>query len=420
MAYFSVAAGLLLTLPVTTAGQSDPFATLPRYQIRPADLPQPYHSRSAINPPKVVPQPRDALLKVPPGFVVREAAAGFKQPRQLKLAPNGDLFVSESRGDRVTVLRDTDGDGVFDRRWTFSDDLDRPFGIAFIPADPGRSRPAGIIDRWVYIGNTGSVVRFAYEPGQTEASGPPEKLLDLPTGGHWTRDLLYHPEENKLYISVGSKGNVAEEGPYRAAILRSNLDGSGLEVFATGLRNPVGLAREPLSGDLWTSVNERDGLGDDLVPDYATRVEEGGFYGWPYSYIGSNPMPGYARKRPDLVERAIVPDVLFQAHSAALGITFYTADQFPEHFRGGAFVAFRGSWNRRQRTGYKVVYLPFDEQGRARGYYEDFVTGWEDTPSEKTVWGRPVGVLVDRDGTLLVTDDGNDKLWRVIYVGAGE
>ena len=384
--------------------QSDPYASLPRYHIRASDLPEPYHSRSVVNPPKVVPRPNAALLEVPEGFIVREAAADFNRPRGMALAPNGDLFLAESKGDRLTVLRDTDGDGVYDRRWAYSDDLDRPFGIAFLKG-------------WVYVGNTGSLVRFSYEPGQTRAVGSPEKLIDLPTGGHWTRDLLYNKGENKLYISVGSKRNVAEEGPHRAAILRCNPDGSGLEVFASGLRNPVGLASEPIGGALWTAVNERDGLGDDLVPDYATHVESGGFYGWPYSYIGTNPMPGYAQKRPDLVKQALIPDVLFQAHSAALGIVFYAGQRFPEHFRGGAFVAFRGSWNRKQRTGYKVVYLPFDGEGRALGYYEDFITGWEDTPSAKTVWGRPVGLLVDGDGSLLITDDGNHKLWRVTFVG---
>ncbi len=395
-----------VTLAGALAAQVDPYAALPRHHIRPSDLPEPYHSRSVVNPPKVVPQPKGALVNVPAGFSARVVAEGFSTPRGMALAPNGDLFLTESSGDRLTVLRDEDGDGLFEHRWVFSSRLDRPFGIAFI-------------DQWVYVGNTGSVVRFAYEPGQTKASQRPEKILDLPTGGHWTRNLLHQARENKLYISVGSRRNVAEEEPQRAAILRCNPDGSDVEIFASGLRNPVGLAWEPRSGTVWTCVNERDGLGDDLVPDYATHVEEGAFYGWPYSYIGANLMPGFTQPRPGLVERAVVPDVLFQAHSAALGMAFYTAAQFPEHFHGGAFVAFHGSWNRKQRTGYKVVYLPFDEQGQALGYYEDFMTGWEDTPSSKTVWGRPVGVLVGRDGSLLITDDGNDKLWRVSYTGAG-
>lgn len=398
------AAAIVAGLLGTVAAQADPYASLPRHHIRPADLPEPYHSRSSVNPPKVVARPRAGLLHTPEGFRIQEAAADFDRPRGMALAPNGDLFLSESSGDRLTVLRDVDGDGAYERRWTFSDDLDRPFGIAFIGDH-------------LYVGNRSSLVRFAYEPGQTEARDKAEELLELPSRGHWTRNLLYNQGQNKLYISVGSRSNVAEEEPHRAAILRCNPDGSGLEVFASGLRNPVGLAWEPVTGALWTCVNERDGLGEDLVPDYATRVEEGAFYGWPYSYIGSNPMPGYADRRPDLVKSAVVPDVLFQSHSAALGMDFYTAEQFPAHFRGGAFVAFHGSWNRKERTGYKVVYMPFDGKGRALGYYEDVITGWEDTPSSKTVWGRPVGVLVDSDGSLLITDDGNDLLWRMSYVG---
>jgi len=341
---------------------------------------------------------------VPAGFTVQEVATGLDQPRMMALAPNGDLFLTEPGADRLSVHKDENGDGIFDRHWTFSDKLNRPFGLVFI-------------GNWIYIGNTNALVRLSYVVGQTESDSRPERILKLPSGGHWTRGLLYHPGENKLYISVGSKSNIAEEPPQRAAILRCNLDGSDLEIFASGLRNPVGLALQPVSKMIWTAVNERDGLGDDLVPDYATSVVAGGFYGWPYSYIGSIPMPGYADKRPDLVKRAIIPDVLFQSHAAALGIAFYTGDQFPEWYRGGAFVAFHGSWNRKQRTGYEVVYLPFDDTGQALGYYEEFLTGWKDTPSAKLVWGRPVGVLMDKDGSLLVSDDGNDKLWRVRYSG---
>lgn len=419
--YFPLAAALLLAQPTYAPGQSqppgrpaagdgqgtEPAITMLRHHIRSEDLPEIYHSSSVNNPPFVVPQPSDALLKVPPGFTVEEVAAELEGPRQMVLAPNGDLFVSEPRGDRVSILRDTNSDGTFDRRWTFSDDLHQPFGIAFV-------------DQWVYFGNTSSLVRYRYKDGQTKASGKPEKLFDLPTGGHRTRDVIYNPGERKLYVSVGSAGNISEAAPLRARVLRCNLDGSELEVFASGLRNPVGLAWQPITGELWTAVNERDGLGDDLVPDYVTSVKEGGFYGWPYSYIGSHPMPGYADKEPELVKRAIVPDVLIESHAAALGITFYTADQFPAYLQGGAFVALHGSWNRKERTGYKVVFLPFDQEGQARGYYEDFLTGWTDAPTKKMVWGRPVGVMVERDGSLLVSDDGNNKLWRVTYVGNGD
>lgn len=398
----AVTLALCLLHVLMAQGESDEFPV--RRHIRPADLPAPYGSRSVANPPKVVPRPDGSVLSVPAGFMVQEVATGLDQPRMMALAPNGDLFLTEPGADRLSVHRDENGDGIFDRHWTFSEKLNRPFGLVFI-------------GNWIYIGNTDALVRLSYVVGQTESDSRPQRIVKLPSGGHWTRGLLYLPGENKLYISVGSKTNISEEPPQRAAILRCNLDGSELEIFASGLRNPVGLALQPVSKMIWAAVNERDGLGDDLVPDYATSVVADGFYGWPYSYIGSNPMPGYADKRPDLVKRAIIPDVLFQSHSAALGIAFYTGDQFPERYRGGAFVAFHGSWNRKQRTGYEVVYLPFNAKGQALGHYEEFLTGWRDTPSEKLVWGRPVGVLMDNDGSLLVSDDGNDKLWRVRYAG---
>lgn len=260
-------------------------------------------------------------------------------------------------------------------------------------------------------------MRLPYTSGQTVSDVKPGKILDLPSGGHWTRGVLYHEQENKIYVSVGSRQNIGEEPSNRAAVLRCNLDGSELEVYASGLRNPVGLAQNSITNAVWTVVNERDGLGDNLVPDYATHIEKGGFYGWPYSYIGTHPMPGYAKKRPDLVAKTLTPDVLFVSHSAALGIEFYEGKQFPEHYQGGAFVTHHGSWNRKMRSGYQVVYLPFDDEGHAKGFYEPFATGWKETASDKTVWGRPVGVLVDRDGSLLISDDGGNKVWRVSYVG---
>jgi glucose/arabinose dehydrogenase len=366
----------------------------------------------------VVPKPNGAVLRVPPGFEVIEAAAGFDMARQMALAPNGDVFLSEPGANRVTVLRDADGDGRFEGRWTWSTDLDLPFGLAF----------AG---DFLYVANTGSVVRFPYRPGETTATRGPEVVVrELPGRGfrqHWTRNLAYDAKAGRMYVSVGSASNLDEEEPHRAAILAFSMgtDGPGalvppggaeLEIFASGLRNPVGLTLRPGTGDLWTCVNERDGLGDDLVPDYATRVEKGGFYGWPYAYIGPHPQPGFAEKRPDLVKRTLVPDVLFESHSAALGITFYDATAFPERYRGGAFVTHHGSWNRSRRVGYRVVFLPF-RAGKAEGGYEDFLTGFGDDPERPEVWGRPVGVLVDRDGSLLVSDDGGEKVWRVRYRG---
>lgn len=402
-----------LSLPVVMpqragAGtEAGAYADLAKIHVKPESLPKPLATGSAVNGPTLIRKPSGALLKVPKGFEVTEAATGFDMPRMMVLAPNGDVFLSEPGANRVTVLRDRDDDGKFEGRWTFAEALDLPFGMAFV-------------DEYLYVANTGNVVRFPYRAGQTKAAAKPEIVVPrLPRRGynqHWTRNLLYDAKVKKLYITVGSQTNCSEEEPHRAAILRCDPDGKNLEVFASGLRNPVGLAQEPVTGAIWTAVNERDGLGDDLVPDYATHLEPNGFYGWPYSYIGRNPQPGLGNKRPDLVARAIVPDVLFQAHSAALGMVFYTGNAFPGHFRGGAFVAFHGSWNRSKPTGYKIVFLPF-EKGHALGYYEDFLTGWQVAPDSSRVWGRPVGLLVDKDGSLLITDDGANKIWRVRYKG---
>ena len=392
---------------VVTATAEDSYTNLPRNLISPTQLPPPFATPSVANSPRIVADSKNLALRVPKGFSVIEAAAGFNMPRAMVLASNGDVFLSEPAANRVSVLRDTDGDGKFEGRWVFAEGLDLPFGMAFV-------------DDYLYVANTSSVIRFPYRAGDTKATGKPEVIVPhLPGRGyrqHWTRNLLYDGKAKKLYISVGSQTNVSEEESHRAAILRCNPDGSNLEVFASGLRNPVGLAQEPVTGALWSAVNERDGLGDELVPDYATHIEPNGFYGWPYSYIGKNPQPDLARKRPDLVARALVPDVLFQSHSAALGIAFYTGKSFPEHFRGGAFVAFHGSWNRSTPTGYKVVYLPFKD-GHALGYYEDFLTKFLVSANE--AFGRPVYVLVDRDGSLLVSDDGGNRIWRVKFQGGG-
>jgi glucose/arabinose dehydrogenase len=278
-----------------------------------------------------------------------------------------------------------------------------PFGLAFN-------------NGYLYVGNTGSLVRFKYSNGDVKAQGEPEKLMDLPTGGHSTRNVIFNRAGTKMYVAVGSQSNNnAGEDCRRAAILEFNPDGTGYRVFASGIRNPVGLTWQPGTGTLWTAMNERDNLGDDLVPDYATSVKEGGFYGWPYSYIGKNYDPRYQGAFPDLVNRAIVPDVLLPAHSAALGITFYDGNQFPQRFRNGGFVALHGSWNRSVANGYKVVFFPMNN-GRP-GPIEDFVSGMlasngeNGTPIE--AWGRPVGVTVARDGSLLVSDDGSNVIWKV-------
>lgn len=393
------------------AARSAPSGVVPGvHHLRPADLPKPYATGSASNPPRVVPKPNGARLTLPPGFEAIEAARGFDTPRQLRLAPNGDLFLAESGGGRITILRDKDGDGRFEERHAWAQRLDSPFGMAFVPG-------------WLYVAGPGSLLRFRYQPGDTTARGAAEFVTDLPEGGHWTRDLLYDDQANRIYVSIGSQSNCREEPPDRAVVMYFTpadplpAGGVTLQPYASGLRNPVSLAMEPTTRAIWTCVNERDGLGDDLVPDYATGLTPGAFYGWPYSYIGSNPQPGeLGKKRPDLVAKAIVPDVLFEAHSAALGLTFYTGTAFPERYRGGAFCAHHGSWNRSRRVGYRVVFLPLDK-GRATGAYEDFLTGFSDDPGAEQVWGRPVGVLMDRDGSLLVSDDGGDVVWRVRYTG---
>jgi glucose/arabinose dehydrogenase len=322
------------------------------------------------------------------------------------VGPNGDVFLTESYDNRIQLLRDTNQDGVADQKILFASGLNQPLGMAISPDQ-----------RYFYVANTDSVVRFPYQVGQTSLSGSAEVIANLPGNGynqHWTRNIIFSPDGSKLYVSVGSEGNVAQEPLPRASVMEMNPDGSGIVNYAYGLRNPVGLAFNPVTGVLYTTVNERDGLGDDLVPDYLTSLQSGGFYGWPYSYIGSSPDPRMPR-RPDLENQAIIPDVLFQAHSASLGVAFYTGTQFPEQYRNDAFVAFRGSWNRSQGTGYKVVRVPFDASGRAEGCYEDFLTGWVINPSVPSVWGRPVSVVVDQTGALLITDEPGGKIWRVSY-----
>ncbi|HEX5706349.1 MAG TPA: sorbosone dehydrogenase family protein [Pyrinomonadaceae bacterium] len=377
-----------------------------RYEIRPEDLPPPREEESATNPPRVVARPTGAPFQVPPGFRVElYSGEGFENPRWMAEAPNGDVFVADSQANRIQVLRDTNGDMRPDARVVFAENLNQPFGMAFR-------------ENHLYVANTDSVVRFAYKPGQTRAEGPPEKLADLPGKGynqHWTRNVVFSPDGRKMYVTVGSETNVSvEPEPMRAAITEFNPDGTGKRIFASGLRNPVGLAFHPTTGVMWTTVNERDRLGDDLVPDYLTSVRDGGFYGWPYSYIGKNVDPRRRGERPDLVAKSIVPDLLIQSHSAALGLVFYAGEMFPAEYRGDAFVALRGSWNRTRRTGYKIIRVPFRE-GRPAGHYEDFLTGFLPDDASRTVWGRPVGLLVLRDGSLLLSEDGNNTIWRITY-----
>jgi glucose/arabinose dehydrogenase len=378
------------------------------------DLPKPNPEQSVRNQPKLVKRPEGARPKVPSGFIVEEFAAGLNNPRVIVTAPNGDLFVAESKADRVRLLRDADKDGKPELNEVFIEKLKQPFGIAFYPS--------GSEPRFIYIANTDSVVRYPYRAGQTKGEGKAEKLIDLAGGGllagggHWTRDIVFSQDGRKLFVSVGSKSNVSDDESEkdRARIFQYDPDGRNGRVFATGIRNPVGLAIHPVSGELWTSVNERDELGDDLVPDYVTQVKEGGFYGWPWYYMGGNQDPHHKGKHPELKDKVITPDVLIQSHSASLDMTFYGGQQFPEEYRENAFAALHGSWNRSRRTGYKVVRIP-TRNGKATGEYIDFMTGF--VTDEGNVWGRPVGITMAKDGALLVTDDGGNCIWRITYQG---
>lgn len=381
------------------------------------DLPVPYASDSASQSPQVVPVPEDPSLSVPAGFTVNVFAEGLDRPRWLALTPAGDVLVTETRQNRIRRLADTDGDGVADTVTTFADSsngLNIPFGMAF-------SEDA------FFLGNTDAVLRFPYQVGQQSLDENGETIAALPGNGyrqHWTRNVVIAPDGDKLYVSVGSQSNVDEEPLPRASVQVMNLDGSAQETFAYGLRNPVGLDFHPTTGELYTTVNERDGLGDDLVPDYLTQIQPGEFFGWPYAYLSPQlldprQMEGDRSKQPELVATTATPDVLFQAHSAALGLQFYDGNTFPERYHGGAFVAFRGSWNRSQGTGYKLVFVPFDNAGQPLGYYEDFLTGFLIDPSGPTTWGRPVGVLTLPDGSLLFTEEMNNRIYRVQYNGAG-
>lgn len=409
-----LAAILLVPLMVANGSRAgapsasrDPYAGLLRVHIRPEDLPPPYQSKSAANPPRLVPRPPEGALHVPEGFRVMEAASGFKGPRRLELSPAGEVFLTDSAAGKIIVLHDRDGDGRFEKPVLFAEGLDRPFGMAFAPGA-------------LFVGTESAVLRFPYTPGDRRAAGPPVKLLTIPTGGHWTRDVLYVRETERIYVSVGSRRNRADEPLPRASVFWFDRRAHKPVpvTYATGLRNPVALAQEPVTRALWTVVNEMDGLGDELPPDWAAALKEGGYYGWPHAYAGNHPLPDISAPHSARVKRALRPDVLLRAHSAPLGIRFYTGMQFPEHFRGGAFVALHGSWNARERRGYEVVYLPF-RKGKALGWSERFLWGFTLGSRKKEVWGRPVGLLVDKDGTLLVSDDAGGTIWRVLYEGGG-
>lgn len=382
------------------------------------DMPKPYATASAVNDAPVIVAPQGAWPKVLPGFEIQRIATGLDNPRLITSAPNGDLFIAESAPGRVRVLRTDAGGSDVAKLEVFATGLREPFGIAFYP--PG-SKP-----QFVYVANTDSVVRFPYQNGDLKARGAPESIVaSLPArgrlhgGGHWTRDIAFSKDGQRMFVSVGSNSNVSDDSKeyHRADILEFRPDGSGEKVFASGIRNAVGITIHPETGEIWASVNERDGLGDDLVPDYVTHVEEQGFYGWPWYYIGPNQDPRHSGKHPELRDKVLVPDVLLQSHSASLQMVFYTGLQFPAEYREDAFAAEHGSWNRVVRTGYKIIRVLMKD-GRATGEYEDFVTGFV-TP-EGNVWGRPVGVTVAADGSLVFTDDASGSVWRVTYRKGGK
>jgi glucose/arabinose dehydrogenase len=401
-----------------------------RRLIRPADLPAPDPAESVRNTVTKVPRADAQKPIVPKGFEVNLFASGLEGPRLIRLAPNGDVFVAESGAGRIRVLR-PNGERASPATM-FADGLFGPFGIAFYPPGPD--------PQWVYVGNTDSVVRFPYRNGDLQARGPAEMVVPhLPVGGHRTRDVVFSPNGQTMYVSVGSGSNVGDamgklsaaelqkwqsDRPLgaawgnetdRADVLAFDPQGKNGRIFATGIRNCVGMAVDPSNGTLWCSTNERDGLGDNLPPDYVTRVREGAFYGWPWYYIGAHEDPRHKDERPDLKDRITIPDVLIQAHSASLEMTFYAATQFPADYRGNIFAAEHGSWNRAKRTGYKVIRV-IVKDAAPTGEYEDFVTGFVVNDSE--VWGRPVGVAVDNDGALLVSEDASGTIWRITYSGS--
>jgi glucose/arabinose dehydrogenase len=405
--------------------------------LTPPILPAPYATPSAVNFATVVGWPDGVSPVAPEGFTVNRWAAGLDYPRWFHRLPNGDVLVAEARSvllpqhgrrspevdgsirarslgksaNRITLLRDADGDGIAEFRTTFLEGLDRPFGMALLG------------DRF-YVANTDGLLVYPYEPGQTKLAGPGKKILDLPAGGynnHWTRNVVVGPGGKKLYVTVGSASNVGEYGmeeeERRAPILEIDPDGGNERIFASGLRNPVGLDWEPGSGALWTAVNERDELGDELVPDYMTSVRDGGFYGWPYAYFGQIVDPRLAGRRADLVAKSIAPDFALGSHTASLGLLFYRGTSFPHRFGGGAFIGQHGSWNRAELSGYKVTFVPF-ANGRPSGAMEDFLTGFICADDPNKVYGRPCGLLVLGDGSLLVADDAGDVIWRVQATGA--
>ncbi|MGB8849728.1 MAG: PQQ-dependent sugar dehydrogenase, partial [Candidatus Acidiferrales bacterium] len=377
------------------------------------DLPAPYATSSAGNAPRVVARPKDAWPQVLPGFKVELYASDLHNPRLTRTAPNGDVFVAETGHNDILVFRGITSDGKPAQSEIFASGLKQPFGINFYPPGPNPN--------YIYVGNTNAVVRIPYQNGDLKARGPVEHIVDLPWGeGHSTRDVQFSSDGKKMFVSVGSASNVddSDTSPAeknRADVLEFNPDGSQMRIYAYGIRNCVGLARRPKTDELWCSTNERDALGDNLVPDYITHLQDGGFYGWPWWYMGGHQDPRHVGKHPELKDKVITPDVVLNPHNASLEMTFYEGSQFPAEYRGDIFASEHGSWNRSVRVGYEVIRVPLHQTGHASGEYEDFMTGF--VVDNAHVWGRPVGITTASDGSLFVTDDGSNSIWRISYVG---
>jgi glucose/arabinose dehydrogenase len=423
MRYLKISRDLLIVLALFSlffAATNDSPSPNKLFDIGPSDkiqLPAPFATPSARNTSKVIGWPKGKMPTPAAGLEVSLFADGFDNPRSSYVLPNGDILVVEAvrewvgRADRpeksanrITLFRDANKDGKPEIREVFLTGLNMPHGMV-------------AVGNWFYVGNTDSVMRYPYRAGQTKIEGKGEKILDLPPGGHYTRNLLAAPDGSKIYVAIGSASNVDEENEWekdqrRAGIVQMNPDGSGARIFANGLRNPVGMDWEPQTKTLWTVVNERDLLGDDLVPDYLTSVREGGFYGWPYSYFGQHEDPRKKGQRPDLVAKAIKPDYALGSHTASLGLAFDRGNALPARYQGGAFIGMHGSWNRSKMVGYKVVFVRF-ENGKPVGMPEDILTGFIANEEKYEAYGRPVGVTIGPDGSLLVADDSGGKVWRV-------
>ncbi len=421
-----------LPVIILLAGFTNSFEKINRTSIRDT-LPAPFATKSVKNFSKVIGWKDGAVPVAPPGFTITKFADGLEHPRWIYVAENGDVFLAESNtilkgilklgakisrkiktqhignsANKIIMFRDADKNGIAEQRYTFAENLNQPFGML-------------IMNKHFYVGNTDALLRFDYKTGDTSLIGNGASIVSLPAGKHnrhWARNIITNKAQDKIYIAVGSGTNVAEKGLEneirRACILEVNPDGSGEKMYASGLRNPAGMAWAPGTNTLWTAVNERDELGDELVPDYLTHVQEGGFYGWPFAYYGKHPDPRMKdNQRPDLVEKTITPDVSLGSHTASLGLAFYTGKAFPAHYHNGAFIAQHGSWNRKELSGYKVMFVPF-ANGKPSGPPEDFLTGFTVNGSDDSeVRGRPVDVALLADGSMLVTDDVSNTIWRV-------